>query len=415
MQTLFWIFAGLMLLVATTAVLAPLRRPRPAAPQGGASVQAIRQQLHELDRDLEAGLVDPDSHTKSRAELQRTLLLELSAAQPDAEAFGSGPVRRLGIALGLLVPLVAIGTYQLLRTPDPTALQPGAPGPSRLPAAPTGSQAPVADSMETLAARLAARLAANPDDGAGWALLARSYVELRQFDKAVPAFERAAAKGARDAQLLADHADALAMAGDRTLTGKPASLIDEALKLDPDNDKALMLAGSAAFERREYAAAIRHWERAAAHNPPDTPLGKQLAANVAEARAMQAGGIPPAPSPAPAATATIAGEVTIAPELAAQVAPGDTLFLYARAASGPKMPLAILRARAAQLPMKFELDDSLAMTPAAKLSSQRTVTVVARVSKSGDAVAQAGDLVGQVENVAVGARMLKVRIDARWK
>lgn len=423
MQTMFWIFASLMLLVAVAAVLVPLWRQRAPAPQDGASELAIRQQLHELDRDLEAGLVDTESHARSKAELERNLLGELSAAT-HAAAAPKGlprPPLTLTVAVLVIVPLVAVGTYLYLGQPNPTALQVAPPAMPGAPAAPAvTARAPVAESMEILAGRLAAKLKANPDDGAGWALLARSYVEMRQFDKAVGAFEQAEAKGQKDAQLLADHADALAMSGDRKLEGKPKALIDQALKLDPNNDKALMLTGSAAFEHHDYAAAADFWGRAASHNPPETPLGRQLAANVAEAKAMLSGAPLPAPAasspasmPAAAASAAISGEATIARDLAADVAPDDTLFIYARAGEGPKMPLAIIRARAAQLPMHFALDDSMAMTPMAKLSSHATVTVIARVSKSGNAVTQPGDLIGQAENVPLGTTALKLNIDTR--
>jgi cytochrome c-type biogenesis protein CcmH len=252
---------------------------------------------------------------------------------------------------------------------------------------------------------------------------------------ALPAFAKAVEQRGDDARLLADYADALAVQNNRNLEGEPSRLIERALKADPNHPKSLALAGTAAYNRKDYAGAVRHWEKLADVAPPDSPFRGQLLASIAEAR--QLGGLPPTPggavaptapvaaapaaSPAPPAATTAApaatgnavlrGIVKLAPALAAQAKPEDTVFVFARPAEGSRMPLAILRKQVKDLPFEFVLDDRLAMTPAAKLSLHPKVVVDARVSKSGQAQASPGDLTGRTGVIANEASGLVVEIN----
>ncbi|MFM7533666.1 MAG: tetratricopeptide repeat protein, partial [Rubrivivax sp.] len=226
--------------------------------------------------------------------------------------------------------------------------------------------------------------------------------------------------------VLADLADAVALNQGRVLAGEPQRLIQAALALDPEHRKALALAGSAAFEARDYATAARLWEQLASLEPPGSPLATQARAGVQEARQLAAGG-PTAGAPSaasgagagagaratqPAATvaASVSGTVVLAPSLQAQARAQDTVFVVARAAQGPRMPLAILRAQVKDLPLSFTLDDSQAMAPGAGLSSATQVVVSARVSRSGQAAPQPGDLEGASAAVPVGAKGLRIEI-----
>jgi cytochrome c-type biogenesis protein CcmH len=195
------------------------------------------------------------------------------------------------------------------------------------------------------------------------------------------------------------------------LTGEPEALIARALAADPKNLKALALAGTIAFERGNYALAVKHWEGAIASAGGEGELAANLRSGIAEAR--QRGGLAePAAAAAPAAAASVSvsGRVTIAKALAAQAAPGDTLFVFARPAEGSRMPLALLRAQVKDLPLDFSLDDRLAMNPAARLSSAKQVVIGARISKSGQAMPQPGDLQGFSAPVAVGSKGVAVQI-----
>jgi cytochrome c-type biogenesis protein CcmH len=255
--------------------------------------------------------------------------------------------------------------------------------------------------VETMVARLGARLRENPDDAEGWKMLGRSYAVLGRFGEAVDAYTKAVLRAPRDAQLLADFADALAMSRGQSLQGEPEKLVLRALEIDPTNLKALALAGTAAFERGEFARAADVWERMLGSVPPDSEDARDIRDNVAEARQRAA---------APAAV--LRGTVRIAPELKGKFGPEDTVFVYARAADGPPMPLAVLRRKARELPLEFALDDSMAMAPGAELSAFPRIVVTARVSRSGQAKPQPGDLQGASAPVANDAHGVEVIINS---
>ena len=297
--------------------------------------------------------------------------------------------------------------------------------------------APVAGDLSPLLERLAAKLKAAPDDPDGWALLARGYVEVGRHVDAVPAFRMAVDKGRPDAQLLADFADTLAMTQDRKLAGEPTALVQRALAIDPHHPKALALAGSASFEAGDYARAIEHWQVLQSVLPPDSPDAANVANNIAEARAMAQGvapsdtslaaaiadklatpatpALPGATGPAGARSATapaaaaIGGTVRLAPGLVANIRPDDTLLVYAKSRTGSPAPLAIVRARAAELPFRFTLDESSAMVPGHSLAGASDVVVVARITRSGNAAPQPGDLQGSVDT-RVGTRDVALAI-----
>ena len=316
------------------------------------------------------------------------------------------PARKsLGAGLAAFVAVIVVAGYAWIGTPQ--ALNADA----RTPPPVTVAQ------VEVMVQGLAARLQQQPDDADGWAMLGRSYAALERPAEAVPAFQRAMALRPKNANLIADYADALAMAGGGKLAGEPSRLIEEALGLEPENQKLLALAGTAAFARNDFAGAIRHWDKLAAV-APDSEYLQQMQGGIAAARQRVAGPAPATASAAPTAAsvpaAAISGEVRLAPALAAKAAPSDTVFIFARAAEGPRMPLAILRKQVKDLPLRFTLDDSLAMSPAAKLSSATRVIVGARISKSGEALPRAGDLQGLSAPLVIGspgASGLKIEIN----
>lgn len=373
-------------------------------------VPALRKQLQQLAELHTSGALSDAAYQESRAQLERRLVDAVMSA-PGAAA-GAPSLRVPGKLLSLLavaVLVVAAAGYWWTGSPERlTEAQPANDGAS----APAGQ--PHAMSFEQIAAmadKLAERLKAQPDDADGWAMLARSYAVLGRNPEAVSAYKKAVELQADDASLLADYADALATQNQRQLSGEPARLIARALKLEPDNLKALALAGTEAFERKDYAAAVKHWDRAVQVGPADSALVQQAKGGAAEARELGKLPAPAAAAVTAAASASVSGQVSMAPALAKQASPGDTLFVFARAAEGGAMPLAVLRKQVKDLPLDFKLDDSLAMAPTAKLSSASKVIVSARISKSGDAIPKAGDLSGQSAPVAVGASGLRIEIN----
>ena len=311
-------------------------------------------------------------------------------------------------------PPVKPTTLLLWFGPGAAAGSPVAGGESSGTAQGDGAHALNAEQVAAMIAQLAERLKSRPDDAEGWQMLARSNVVIGKHAQAIEAFKEAARLRPDDANLLADYADALAMTNNRSLDGEPGQLIERALKLEPNNPKALALAGTAAFDRRDYKAAVRHWEKLVRVEPADGPFAQQVQGSIAEAR--QLAGMPPAATlvadaAAPTALAQVSGTVSLAPALKGRVAPDDTLFVFARAVDGPRMPLGIVRKRVSDLPLQFTIDDSMAMSPDAKLSSASRVIVGARISKGGNAMPQNGDYQGLSPAVAVGSAGLKLVID----
>lgn len=278
---------------------------------------------------------------------------------------------------------------------------------------------PDATQMAAMVDKLTERLKSQPDDAQGWTMLGRVQMLLGRSEQAVVSYQRALALRGDDAQLLTDTAEALAMKSGRKLSGEPTQLLERALAIDPRQAKALALSGAAAFERADHAAAVGHWEQLLAVSPPDAEFVAQVRTSIDESRRLgklpaaapltAAASVASSASTAPA-VAKVEGIVTLAPALVAKAMPGDTVFIVARAVDGPRVPLAVLRKQVKDLPLNFTLDDSLAMAPQMKLSNFSKVIVSARISKSGQAMPEAGDLTGQTSAVAVGASGLRLEI-----
>jgi len=411
-MTLFLVIAVAMAAVALAWVLPVLLRRRDMAVvvQTRASNLAIlKDQLAELEQDVAAGTLPQAQYQQAREDLERRAYEE--AREPVAPvAVAPAPARRTAIMLAALLPVCAAALYWQFGTPEGLA-----------PAAEVhGGSKVTPQEVEAMVAKLAARMQQSPDDGNGWALLARSYLVMQRHADALAAYERAVALIKDDADLLADYADALAMTQGRRIEGKPLKVVERALKIDPLQWKALAMAGSAAFERKDFKTAVAYWEKLQSRAEPGSDFAREVAANVDEAR--QLGGLKVAASDAPpvkadakstgdSAGASVEGTVALSRELAGKAAPTDTVFVFARAAEGPRMPLAIMRFQVKDLPAKFHLDDSMAMSPAAKLSNHPNVIIGARVSKSANATPQPGDLQGASKPVKAGATGVTVIID----
>jgi cytochrome c-type biogenesis protein CcmH len=304
---------------------------------------------------------------------------------------------------------VAVLLYLVIGTPD--ALGPQA----QAAAEGEGGHQVTREQVEKMVADLAARLEKEPDNVNGWVVLARTYAVMNRHGDAVKAYERVIQLVPNDPDLLADYADALAVTSGGNLSGKPLELAKRALAADPTHWKALALVGTEAFNRKDYETAIAYWEKLKVTAPPGSPIAQSIDSSIAEAREL--GGIkgtakPPAVVAAAPTGGRVAGKVDLSPALKAKVAPTDTVFVFARAAEGPRMPLAIVRKQVRDLPIEFALDDSMAMAPNMRLSSFAEVVVGARISRSGNAAPQSGDLEGLSKPVKVGASGIAVVIDS---
>jgi cytochrome c-type biogenesis protein CcmH len=435
----FVCIAAVMVMAALAWILVPLLRGAGSTgvAREASNVAILRDQLAELEIDLGNGTIPREQYEQARRELEQRVLEESKAGPGGASGSLSSAGALTAAILAGALPIAAILIYVVLGnfaafapTAAQSMAQAGAPGgaPHEL----------TKEELAKMATELSTRLQKEPGDAEGWVMLARTYYMLNRHPEAARAFERAVALLPQDASLLADYADALGAAQGGTLEGKPMQLVEQALKADPTQWKALALAGTFAFDHKDYAKAVGYWERMKATVPADSPVAKSIDSSIAEAREL--GGVPvdalaplapvakapaatpqapaakaaAAPSPGPVGSSAgvkVAGTVKLAPALASKASPDDVVFVFARAAQGPKMPLAILRKQVRDLPITFTLDDTMAMAPGMALSNFPDVVVGARVSKSGQAMPQSGDLEGISPPVKVGASGIAIVIE----
>ncbi|MDX1432649.1 MAG: c-type cytochrome biogenesis protein CcmI [Gammaproteobacteria bacterium] len=394
---LFWLSAGLLLALALALMVPSLlgaRRRADAGAAGDAAVGVYRTRLAELDEEHRLGMLGASELEQARTELARELLAEDDAA-PDAVDPAAPRRRRLrsALAVALLVPALSLSLYGWLG-------EPGALGESgRAPDDERGEPHAARAELEAMTARLAERMRAEPDNAEGWLLLARSYMTLDRHAAAAAAYEAAHRLRGDDPVLLADMAQAKALARGDDFLGEPAELLERALALDPDQPKALWLGGFAAAQRGEPALAAARWRRLLEQQPQGSEGARILAELVARIGAEPAA---PAGATAPEApAASLEVTVRIDERLADRVSDDDVVFVFARAVDGPPMPLAVARTRVGELPATIRLDDDDAMAPGMRLSAFARVVVGARVSRSGEARAASGDLQGLSAAVAV--------------
>ena len=416
----FLAVAAVMVAAALLFLLPPLVRRRITAPDARVAANAAiyQEQLDELGAELQRGALTKEEFERASREIEHRIVSEYGTPAAPQPA-GWRPNTAAALVVGLLLPLAVVLGYLQLGNLD--ALSGGAP------AEPDASAHAVSpEQMEALVERLSARMQQTPDDAEGWMLLGRSLGALGKYDRSAEAYARAAKLSPKDAGLLADYADALGMARGRKLEGEPFAIIKRALEIDPEHVKSLALAGTAEFERRNYAAAIGYWERVLKVTPPESEFARAVAGSIEEARTLAGGALAQKEAPsakgkpalpkkqasaekqAAAGDQSLQGTVSIDPALAAKLSPGDTVFVLARPAAGSRMPLAVARTTVAGLPYRFKLDDSMAMAAGATISSHAQVVVAARVSKSGTAVPQKGDIEGTSNPVAPGASGVNV-------
>lgn len=412
-MTLFWIVAGLLILTALAFIVAPLWRRRAAQTLDRSQVNLTiyRDQLREIEADFRNGTISEDQYEQGKQELERRLLEDVNVA-PTAPAAAAGPdgfsKATIG-AVAVIIPALAIGLYLHLGKPE--ALNPAA-----LVAQPEDGMGPghsvTPQMIESMVEKLVAKLEKNPNDPEGWRMLGKSMFVLERFPEAAFAFQQASQLLPDDADVFADLGDALAMANGGSLEGKPLEAIQRALQINPNHEKALWIAGTAAFNDGDFKDALRIWNHLLEQLPAGSPDAQSLQASISEAEAQLTGNPVQASQPVAAAGGgKITGTVKLGPQLAGKVASGDTVFVFARAAEGPRMPLAILRASAGDLPMQFTLDDSMSMMPNMNLSAFPEVVVGARISKTGNAMPQSGDLEGLRSSVKVGSENVEIIID----
>jgi cytochrome c-type biogenesis protein CcmH len=385
----FWLPAGLLLLTALAFLLIPVLRIRKLQAEEdrtALNVTLYQERLQELETQRQAGVLDDAQLEVGRAEAARELLADTEGVQRRSGVLGG----KIPLLAAILVPLLGVGLYlhwgalaQVEQTRQLAAQQP--------------------QSIEEMTARLEQSLKDNPESAEAWYFLGRTYMAQERAGDAAKAFEQAVKLAGRAPELLGQWAQALYFAGGKQWNDQLQALTDEALKADPQEVTSLGLLGIAAYESQRYADAVRYWERLVAVLPEQDPSRAAIAGGIERARQqIGAGEQPPAAAAPGAKVHALEVSVALSPEVQAQVQPDDSVFVFARALSGPPMPLAVKRLKVSDLPAQVSLSDVDAMMPELKLSGFAQVQLVARVSREGNATR--GEWIGQRGPVSNTAR-----------
>ncbi len=437
-MTSFALLAALLLAVSLAFILLPLVGVRGGkvenTQRSHVNLAVLRDQLRELELDLAQGIIEQGAYQQARHDLEIRVAQDVGTPGR-VEASGLARAKASGLAALLCFGVIglSLGLYSYLG--NPAALNPAnlkAPEVAEAPAAAAGqiSNQQIAEML----GKIEQHLKTSPDDDKGWNIVAGTYAKMGKFEQANRAYAKLVALKPNDAGVLVDAADSLAMGQGQSLQGEPEKLLLRALQAEPKNVKALILLGTAKFERKDYAGAVAAWQQCQSLVPPNMPLAQQLTQNVQEAQRLAGVTQPIANAPANAlanvassasaatsenATAKppsplLSGTVQIDANIVKDVAPGDAVFIFARAPEGgPKFPLVVVRKQVQDLPLQFSFDDSNSMMPNSKLSDFKQVVLTARISKSGNAMPAAGDWEGTAGTVTVGATGIKIVINQK--
>jgi cytochrome c-type biogenesis protein CcmH len=371
----FWIITILMA-AAGLLLLLPALLGKKSSPSGGNREQNIsiaQERMDELKSELEAGTLSQETYQQTLEELEKSLLMDVTESDGEINNPSNSSGKKVFIALVLFVPLLSFGLYKQLGSPQ--YLDVAGPGshPTNTATAPQAGELP---SMEEMITGLKKKTADNPDDPDAWYLLGRLYAATEQFAESVKAYERLVAVSDRQPTALVVLADSLAMTQGGDLTGRPLSLVMEALEKEPAHTTALWMAGQAAADQKQYLEAIGYWQRAAQGLKDNKEMLGELQSMISEAvtLAKDAGmdvteySLPEPAQAEPSSVASITIEVTIDPSLLKEIKENDVLFIFARAVSGPPMPLAAIKRNARELPVSLVLDDSSMLRPGTSLA-----------------------------------------------
>ncbi len=426
----FWVVAVLLIAAALLFLLPPLvqkvkdETSEEVFDRDELNVTIFKDQLAELERDLSVNILSAEQFELAKHDLERSFLQGGDAAAKEPVSQMDRVIgRSAAVVISILIPILAVALYNTLGAGE-AGLHPKEARPNVQAEGHDGS-------LEEQIRNLQDRLQTNPDDIDSWVMLARSYYFMKQYAAASETFARASSM-LKDSnpELLADYADALAMANGRNMAGRPYELAKKALAINPQLQKALWLAGTASYQAQDFPTTLEYWKRLAAIFPKDSDNYKQMQKNIGEMQQklglpidteiMAAANASATNTSAANASATAAavggvqvtGVVTLADALALNASIDDTLFVFARAATGPRMPLAIIRKKVKDLPLTFTLNDSMAMRPDMKISNFQEIIIGARISKSGNAMPQSGDMQGSFGPVDIGdASGVEVIID----
>ncbi|MES9861641.1 MAG: c-type cytochrome biogenesis protein CcmI [Candidatus Thiodiazotropha sp. LLP2] len=415
-MTLFWIISAGLSVLAMAFVALPLLRKEVTSDitSDELNLAVFKQQLAELDSDLEEGKLDQTRYEAARKDLQKALLTDVS---PNAEIKPNKTSGQAMAATAVLIPIAAVLIYNFLGSPEIIQHL------SQQPAGQAVQQTAQSHKdgmenlppMEELVRRLALKLEENPDNHEGWIMLGRSYMSLNDHSAAINAYQRAMEMNDQDVSLLLAYSEAIAATNGNDFTGRAAPMIQKAFDLAPENPNVLWLTGILAYQSSDFKSSITRWTALRDQLTPQSAELESVNNAIDDARSQL--GLPaevrelpsivktkkPAVKPQSSAAAdAIKVEISLSADLQSKAKPNDLVFIYAKAISGPPMPLAAVRKKVSDLPISLSLDDSMAMMPQMKLSGFSEVTVGARISMSGSPTAQSGDLEGEIKPIKPG-------------
>lgn len=407
----FALYALILLMVALGFIIVPLMLAKTVVRETDdtANIELAKLKLGELRAELAVGNLSQAEFAAAKRELEVGLYHDLKDGTQSLASESHG--RWLAFPLAFIVPVLALllyaqlGDFRAFESPLAQAAQ---------------QQRPTEDQINAMVEGLAKRLQQQPDDLQGWMMLGRSYKAMKRYPDALQALKKALNLQPDDADLMLQIADTLAILNDGSLQGEATSFIERALLLEPDSDMGMWLSGLSKAELGQLDAAVAIWRKLQQHYQPGSGDYQEIQEliDTALARAGKPVAIaePPPQSAAPQMTVTpsavLAVRVEVAERFKANIKPDDSVMIYAQAANGPKMPLAVIKRQARELPLQVSLDDSLAMMPAMKLSSVDDVVVTARISSTGGASPQSGEPVGKV-NVGKQRQPVTVVIDSQ--
>ncbi len=390
-MTSFLIAAFLLLVLVLLLLLRPFIFPAKVEATSRRQMNAAiyREELEKLEAERSAGSINGADYEIAHAEMRQRLYQDTNE-EDDRSVMGSSKITVIGLCI--FVSVLSAGFYFSLGDATRIAEQ--------------GTQQPMTqEGVEKMVTEFAAKMEKDPTNLKGWVMLARSYRILGRNEDAAKAYERAGNFIDTDPQLLADYADVLAANANGNFAGKPLKLINQALSLDPNNLMALWLSGTASYTTGNYKAAVQTWEKLAQQLPPGTEEARSIAESIADARTK--GGLS---SKAVVSNKGISGKIEISADLKSKVKSSDIVMVIARK-PGERMPVAVLKTSVSEFPMNFALTDALAMNPNAPLSQIAEASIEVRISKTGMAKPETGDLMSSPQTVKVGVSNVRLVID----
>jgi cytochrome c-type biogenesis protein CcmH len=404
---IFWTLATAMLLLGVWFVVRPLLRSEHNFVSGRQqhNIDIARERLKALDNEYAEGIIDQKAFDQAYLEIEQILANDLGSETEKAlSSARTTSSTETAVTVGLAIPLTTLLMYGFLGNTESLNVNLGQEQSSISQATNPRQLA----SVDDMVGQLAERLKENPGDPNGWRLLARSYLMMERYPEATEALRRARGLVGDDPDVLVELAETIARAQGNSFEGQPSALLTQALEKAPENPSVLWLAGRSALIEQNLPLALEYWRKLNAVLPEDAEGAESVRlaiakveealgqATVSESPVTQSEGVA-----AESSQSGITVKVGLDKALMAAVDLDDTVFIYAQALTGPPMPLAISRKKVRDLPLEIKLNDSMAMTPAMTLSNFPQVRVVARISKSGNAIPQTGDFKGQVEPVTV--------------